>query len=634
MSAASLGPAVRKLLRSAADAGPSDLSDPELIRRFAELRDEAAFAALVRRHGPLVFDVCCCVLGNRDDAEDAFQATFLVLARKAGTVRKPESLASWLHGVAYRTARKARVAALRRREHESRTPPREPAEPSDRNWGEVQAILHEELLALPERLRAVLVLCYLEGLTQDRAAEVLGLSKVAVRKRLERGRERLRHRLAARGLGPTAVLAAFALPAAAPAVPPALAEATARIASAGGTTGAAVPAHVLTLAAGGMPMTLGRLATALWLVPALVAGAVLAGAAGQSRIAAEQPAVPSSAISPVGDTKAEPAPNEETPAEKELKWLAGEWKVAFVEVAGMSAFPNADISDARITFKDGKAEVKDFRLLSFGNFSLKLDPTSQPKEIDVTFLEGPWKGDTFVGVYVTMRNEVRICLRLEKTNLGRPRGFSTVADAGLYTFFLRPVDEKGPPPFPPKPPPPPPVNPNPRPVEPAPAAPPAGVLKQLSARLVIPEGALGKWPVVLAPVVQIGNPTAGEVELQFDPKDVEITVADAAGKAVPAGKASPGGPKTARGLIPPGGHVGFPTHGGAIEMDESFNALVVGDRMWVLDRGKYAVKGSVTVTITFPVPQLERGAREAPARLPAVRVKLELKPMTVEIPAK
>jgi RNA polymerase sigma factor (sigma-70 family) len=446
MSVANLTPVVRRLLHSAAGSAASEFPDPVLLQRFVTARDEAAFAAIVHRHGRVVFDVCRCVLGNHADAEDAFQATFLILARKAGTVRSSNSLASWLHGVAYRTARKARVAALRRREYEARTPPREPVEPNDRNWGEVQQIIHGELLALPERLRVVLVLCYLEGLTQDRAAEALGLSKAAVRKRLERGRERLRHRLAARGLGPAAILAAFALPPAASAVPTVLIDATVRIASAAGSTAGAVPTHVLTLAAGGTPMTLGKFATAVWLVPALVVGAALAVGAGQTRVAAEQPVAPLSTVASAGDSRDESAPQEETPVAKEAKWLAGEWKVAFVEVAGRSAFANEDISDARFTFKDNKVEVKDFRLLSVTNFSFKLAPTSKPKEIDVTFLEGPWKGDTFVGVYVTLENEVRICLRLEKTNLGRPTGFSTVADAGLYTFFLRPVNEKQPPP--------------------------------------------------------------------------------------------------------------------------------------------------------------------------------------------
>jgi uncharacterized protein (TIGR03067 family) len=128
-----------------------------------------------------------------------------------------------------------------------------------------------------------------------------------------------------------------------------------------------------------------------------------------------------------------------TPAERDHKRLEGEWKVAFVEAAGQTAFPAGLPGTARIVFKDGTAEVKDVELLFLENFSFQLDPTRKPNEFDVTFSAGEMKGKTFAGIYVILENEVRICLRLEKTNLGRPKGFSTVSGAGLYTCFLRPV---------------------------------------------------------------------------------------------------------------------------------------------------------------------------------------------------
>src|SRR6185437_11699354 len=120
-----------------------------------------------------------------------FQATFLLLLRGAGSVRNPESLSAWLHGVAYRTALKARTRAARRRKHEAKAPPKELSAVDDLSWIEVRRAVHEELAGLSERYRTVLVLCYLDGFTQERAAKALGLSSAAVKKRLERGREML-----------------------------------------------------------------------------------------------------------------------------------------------------------------------------------------------------------------------------------------------------------------------------------------------------------------------------------------------------------------------------------------------------------------------------------------------------------
>src|SRR5262249_8569229 len=141
---------------------------------WSDRRDETDFQVLVSRHGPMVLDVCRAVLGNETDAEDAFQATFLILARKARSIRKATLLASWLHGVAYRMALQARTEFARQRKHESRVVMPQ-AVSEDATWREVQAVVHEELNRLSERYRAPLVLCYLQGLTQDAAADCLGL---------------------------------------------------------------------------------------------------------------------------------------------------------------------------------------------------------------------------------------------------------------------------------------------------------------------------------------------------------------------------------------------------------------------------------------------------------------------------
>src|SRR6516162_9623270 len=198
---------LRSIRRLVEDESVRQLSDQHLLRQFSDHRDEAAFGMLLRRHGPMVLDVCRGVFGNDADAEDAFQATFLVLVSKASSIRKTASVGSWLHGVAYRTAVKARAQSATRRKREARAPTRTNWEPDDLTWREMQEILHEELNGLAERYRVPLVACYLQGKTQDQVAAQLGLAKSTLKERLERGRSLLRARLVRRGLGPAVLLA-------------------------------------------------------------------------------------------------------------------------------------------------------------------------------------------------------------------------------------------------------------------------------------------------------------------------------------------------------------------------------------------------------------------------------------------
>jgi RNA polymerase sigma factor (sigma-70 family) len=219
-------------LRELAGAPAEDVSDAELVRRFAVGRDEAAFAALLRRHAPLVLGVCRRVTGNEVDAEDVFQATFLVLARNAAAIRKGGSVGSWLYGVALQLAVRARAAAARRRERERQAPARPVVGPeAEAGSRELAAVLDEELGRLSEKYRAPLVLCYLEGLTRDEAAHRLGWAVRTLMRRLERGRELLRHRLTRRGVALSLALCAAALSqSVAAAVPAGLAVATLRTA--------------------------------------------------------------------------------------------------------------------------------------------------------------------------------------------------------------------------------------------------------------------------------------------------------------------------------------------------------------------------------------------------------------------
>jgi RNA polymerase sigma factor (sigma-70 family) len=193
-----------RFLRSlAAPRSAGHAPDAQLLARFAASRDEAAFEALVQRHELMVLGVCRRVLGDADDTEDCFQATFLVLARKAGSVRRQTSLASWLHGVAYRVALKARAAAARRRCAEQEATPVRTAGPDPAVqvlWRDLRPILDEEVARLPEKDRAPFVLCYLEGKTTEEAADLLGCPRGTILSRLARARQALRARLTRRGV--------------------------------------------------------------------------------------------------------------------------------------------------------------------------------------------------------------------------------------------------------------------------------------------------------------------------------------------------------------------------------------------------------------------------------------------------
>jgi RNA polymerase sigma factor (sigma-70 family) len=204
-------------------------SDGSLVREFVQHHDGDAFAELLRRHGPMVLGLSRRIVSDAQTAEDIFQATFLVLARKAHTLRRPEALAAWLHGVAGRIALRTRKAGARRRQQEARAIPAAAApDPlAELTARELLAVLDEELQQLPENHRVPLILCGLEGLSQEEAARRLGWSAGAVKGRLERGRTRLRRLLSQRGLTLPAALAGSVLIGEwASAVPPALAAAT------------------------------------------------------------------------------------------------------------------------------------------------------------------------------------------------------------------------------------------------------------------------------------------------------------------------------------------------------------------------------------------------------------------------
>jgi RNA polymerase sigma factor (sigma-70 family) len=277
MATAQASTLIQHIKELAAIGAARHRTDRELLGDFVEFGDKGAFADLVERHGPLVLRVCRRVLRHEQDAEDAFQATFLVLARQPASIRRREALASWLYGVAYRTAMRAKRDAARRRKHEGRLRDRTPSATPSPTWGDVQTVLNEEIQRLPESFRLAFVFCVLDGKTVPAAAAELGVKEGTLSWRLARARHRLRRQLAHRDIQLSTLLAGLSLvegPGKTP-VPAALKMATMRLGlsvAAGEPAAAAIPSHVAALAAGvTRAMSLNRVkSTVVYLLMALL----------------------------------------------------------------------------------------------------------------------------------------------------------------------------------------------------------------------------------------------------------------------------------------------------------------------------------------------------------------------------
>ena len=284
MATSQLGDFVQHLRRAVLldnEAGPTD---GQLLKLFVDHGDEDAFAALVRKHGPMVWGVCHRLL-HRQDAEDAFQATFLVLVRKAASVTPREMVANWLYGVAHRTALKARatVATRKRRERQVTEMPEPAVEESDL-WSDLRPLIDQELSRLPDKYRAVIVLCELEGKTRKEAGRQLGIPEGTVASRLNRGRTMLAERLSRLGIPVSGIGLATVLSrgATAATVPPSLLRVSIRIAhilAGGGTTASSLlSAQAVALSEGVINTMITKTAIAPIVVLALVAGGLSGGA--------------------------------------------------------------------------------------------------------------------------------------------------------------------------------------------------------------------------------------------------------------------------------------------------------------------------------------------------------------------
>jgi RNA polymerase sigma factor (sigma-70 family) len=356
------------------------LSDAQLLERFAVRRDEAAFEALLHRHGPLVFGVCRRVLFDAHDAEDAFQATFLVLARRAGSITRRAQLSNWLYGVALRVAGRARKGAARRRAVErdgsDLTAVADEGRVVEPDLGPV---LHEEVRRLPDKYRCPVVLCYLEGRTNEEAADQLRWPVGTVKTRLDKARALLRTRLTRRGVAPAAALLAAGVAAAA--VPAALLAGTPRAALpfAAGQASAGASAQALALSTGVLrTMALETMKS----VAAAVLAVAVAGGLGYFASAQD---------------KKPDQPKEDKDA------IVGTWTVVKVEEDGKDA---SETDDGK-RFRSKPLTITGDKIVLEGGFEMtyKLDPAAKPKVIDLD----NGGGKTWDCVYSLDGDTLKIC---------------------------------------------------------------------------------------------------------------------------------------------------------------------------------------------------------------------------------
>jgi RNA polymerase sigma-70 factor (ECF subfamily) len=422
------------------------LPDGQLLERFIARRDEGAFEALVLRHGPMVWGVCRRALPGHHDAEDAFQATFLVLARKAASVLPREMLVNWLYGVANRTALKARASVARRRLRERQVAEMpEPEIGARAPWNDLGDLLDRELVAMPVKYRVPIVLCDLEGKGHKEAAEHLGWPIGTLSGRLSRARAMLAKRLTRRGLEPSA--GAFLpgpRPGAQPSgVPSPLVTCTvkASIPFAAGrvATSGMISAQVAALSndvLGDLMMTKLKAAIGVCLTGGILA---YGGVLGYRNLPAQE-------ARGIRDDPVGLVARADDPAPDDAKLLEGEWRGVEIEVNGKKVADD-EVKDLRMTFKGDDMTV---RSASGGGGvrkkKFKRDPGKSPKAIDITSLDGQEKGQTAACIYSLEDGRLRICMPYGPTKDPgeRPTEFKTGAGDGMMIFFLDRVNPKAP----------------------------------------------------------------------------------------------------------------------------------------------------------------------------------------------
>jgi RNA polymerase sigma factor (sigma-70 family) len=414
MPTGNLSQFLRRLTRGMTAETLGEQTDRQLIERFLGCRDDSAFEALVRRHGPMVYRVCWRVLQQAEDSEDVFQATFLVLAQRLSTLRKRESLASWLHSVAHRLALNARSQAAARRRHEGHAHVARIVLSDDIPWKEARLVLDAELQQLPEKWRLPLVLCCLEGLTQEEASQQLGWSPRTVLRRLNEARAALGRRLTQRGVVWSAACSAVLLSnCGASAAPPArligfIVDAATRVAAGQAARTAVVSAKVAALTQGALKMLV--LAKIRITLVCITIGCLVVGAgfvSYQSIVAAQEgESLPALAANKIV-AKPKPAPD----ADK--KSFQGTWTVFYMEDQGEPIL----VEETQSRKLKWIVEGDKYRWGSFSG-TFRLDATKKPKTIDITTDD---KTVTSNGIYELDGNKLTICMG----GANRPKEFAT-----------------------------------------------------------------------------------------------------------------------------------------------------------------------------------------------------------------
>ncbi len=401
------------------------LTDGELLDRFVAARDEAAFEDLLHRHGPMVLGVCRRTLRNEADADDAFQATFLVLVRKAASIRPRSMVGNWLYGVAHNTALKARAMSTKRSTKEQEAAERTTPQLTGPSWEYLQPILDQELKALPDKYRSAVILCDLEGKSLKEAARQLGCPLATVGTRVARGRTMLAQRLSRRRVAFSAGALALLLSqnAASADVPAGLMTSTTKAAALAmtesGAAGGAISAQVSALTAAMLKaLLLARLKLSVFVLLIVCALAVAGAWAASATVAG-------------GATKIrKPRPDSVR--------LQRTWTLVSVHQAGREVAKAAFKSLEEWTFGAVKIDVAPSAIWS-GTY--KIDAAKVFKEIDFCATNVGWNNDLpplhGKGIYKLEGNTLTICLAAPFTESGfRPTEFVSKGGERATTLFV------------------------------------------------------------------------------------------------------------------------------------------------------------------------------------------------------